>query len=391
MIVLRAKPRDRIEAGVNVRGVSVKYQKKTASPAFVTSEGNPIYETVSKNSRAYVPGRSIGWQHPWKTTVDYYGKDGALRDINGNKIKGWGCRIKAGFVAGIDPIVRGAPDNDYGLNPEMPTTTAAQRMRAKIKEKPGLAENPLIPCISPQLLEKDSEIPVQLRDMGATGTKQSNTSTRGSALKGSATTTAQGVVGERSGNRYVAVQHFHIAVARPTHSLNVNFGTLNLVMGTGISYEVGFNSQTMDLFGVRARLNHGMPEKAAPPSLEERLSGSYQDPGEDYFPISSIYWLSPEDEEGGGLKKDGRGTPILDSAWTPFIRHYAFWNLDYRMKIEVPKQNPAAGILDPFLAMFIGRYTFAPAATLAAQESETNRIMAAVLNRTLPAGRFWTI
>lgn len=390
MIIINSKRKDKLEAGVGVKGRAAVFKTKSLvdGPSLVTQDGDLILESASgkkKTARHFTPLRSSGWQHPWSTSVDYYDiKSGKLLNSKGEAISGWGARIKPGFVNGIDPIVRAAAPLDLGLDPTKPQRTPEQRMRAVLRDSPGLADNPLIPCF-PQIAKKTNEIPKQLRDMGAVGLDKPIKAS-GSGLN--TTYSIQGNLEGISNERYVAIQYFHIAVARPSFKMEVDIGQMNLILGQGIGYNVGYDTRAMDLFGVRARLNGGLPEKKPEPTFEERLQGGYGDDGQDFFMVSAVYWLSQEAKDVKKSAKDGK--PELDSTWVPFVRHFCFWNLEYRTKMEFPRNLPRSGV-DPFLAWFVGRFTIAPMATMAAMASEENRVLAAAFNNALPKGYFWTI
>lgn len=382
MIILKRKRKDSIEAGVGVQGRAAVFKNKYSGPAFVTDDNTQILESrLGKNSRSYVPLKSSGWRHPWHTSVDYYdSSSGVLKNSEGKAISGWGAVINAGFVSGIDPVARACPPIDVGIDAKKPQKTPEQKIKAKLLTQPGLADEPLIAC-NPEVAKKDYEIPKQFKDLGATGTEQKATA-RGEGLN--TQIQVQGVLGSSGSQRYVAIQYFYVSVARPTFKLDVNFSTFNPILGQGIAYNATYDNKALDLYGTRARLNLGLPPRDEPPSFEQRLNGQYGDSGQDHHLISAIYWLSQENAPVPHKKT------VIGPDWIPFVRHFCFWNLEYMPRMEIPKKPPSMGV-DLATAAFVGRYTIAPMATLAAQASEENRILSAAFNQTLPKGYYWTI
>jgi hypothetical protein len=395
MIFKKNKLKDSLEAGAGVRGRAAafgKSRKRVDGGAFMTESGAVLEFRSGKRGecRSYMPSRSVEWEHPWKTTLTYYEKSsGLLKNFKGEVIEGWGARVKPGFVAGLDPIVTAAPDIDVGEDRGAPPRAGGRGVNAvsrreALKEKPGLADRPIIPLAVTPVIKKTAQIPQQLRDLGAVG-EDPDISVTGSAVRGNISATTQGVIGQEAGGRLVASTGLHIAVARPSFTLDVDYGGFPL--SGPIQYNINYGGQSLNVFGPRPRLNTGLPEKRPEPSFQDRLNGAYEDDGMDYFVICEIFFLSPE---AAGIPRGRLGGAIVDHSWQPFVRHCCFWNLEYRLKLETPKNVPQLDVTTWALPI-LGRYTMAPIATANAAESEFNRIMAAALQRNSPKGIFWTV
>src|SRR5262249_9811307 len=154
-----------------------------------------------------------------------------------------------------------------------------------------------------------------------------------------------------------------------------------LLTGQIVDYEIGFNDSSLKLYGERARLMQGpkFPNKKEV-SLSNRLSGLYEDDGEDRLPISTVYFLSPPNKLQVPVNAD----------WVAYVQHRCFWNLMHAARNDPPK-NTKQTTVGSGLAAYLGRYTVAPQATIGLMEAESQRILAAVLNNTSNEGKFWSI
>lgn len=120
---------------------------------------------------------------------------------------------------------------------------------------------------------------------------------------------------------------FYVSVARATYQ-----GAANIVDGSGTSgsivdYAVTFNTENLDRFGARARFRQA--PKIAPviePTLLDRLSGGYQDDGEDRRLIATLFLMSP----------DGVDAVVPDETWQPLVQYHEFWNLGYAARNDPP-------------------------------------------------------
>ncbi len=323
--------------------------------------------------------------HAWETGVLF--KDGA-----------WHFSVAPGFVNGIDPRVPRAEEavratakngTDQAINPRY-TPSGRLIEGAEI----GLLEQPVIKIEDrdvgdprvPYLREGDDDftyeiIPPFFYAMGLRKELKIDVDINNFD---SLNINMDDVLNYGSGPSIVKCDIW-LAMARATTKLSVDMPG-NLVTGQLVDYSVGYDTTRLASVGSRARLLFGprLPEDPPPPTFEERLAGSFGDIGEDKLLVSTIYWLSPA-TGGASFTEEKDGIP----KWTPFIKHNLFYNLCYKQRNLIPRNVTTPG-LDPFLAWFVGRYTFAPAATMGAIEAEQNRILTALWNDTDGRGDFWT-
>jgi len=269
----------------------------------------------------------------------------------------WTANISPGFVNGVDPLYK--PTNQ------------------------GLCDNPDIPIYEVQAVSK---IPPFFVQLGAVPTNESTLNTSGAALGNLSLTTDRPIVASgccpgTAGKLLMSCQIW-VMQARATFSVAVDIPA-NLVTGDLVDYTVTYNTKSVDTFGSRVRLMTGafMPDKKTA-TLEERVAGAYGDDGTDSFLIATVYFLSLNQD-------DEHFSANLDDSWMPFVKHNCFWNLGYQVPNIVPF-NLQQNKLDPFLAWFIGRYTFAAGVYGAAQSAE-QAIIDAVSNDNANAGSFYTI
>jgi hypothetical protein len=321
--------------------------------------------------------------HAWETGVLF--KDGA-----------WHFSVAPGFVNGIDPRVPRAEDDvratarngtAQAINPRY-NRTGRLIEGAEI----GLLENPVIKIKSSDVRDprdpyasggalKKEKIP---QFFYAIGLRRETALNVGSSNFDSIRINLDDLTDSGNGPSIVKCDVW-IAMARATTKLSVDLPG-NLVTGQIVDYSVGYNTDNLAAKGERARLLFGpiLPEDSSPPTFEERLAGSFGDVGEDRILVSTIYWLSPA-TGGTSFTEEEDGIP----KWTPFIKHNLFYNLCYKQKNLVPRNVTDPG-LDPFLAWFVGRYTFVPAGTMGSIAAEGDRIISALWNDTDGRGDFWT-
>jgi hypothetical protein len=177
-----------------------------------------------------------------------------------------------------------------------------------------------------------------------------------------------------------------ISQARITNKLFVDIPG-NIVTGQLVDYTVGIDTATLQGVGARARIVIGpyVPPAPVSPGFDQRLGGSYGDNGEDQILVSTIYWISPPDSAGKSFTEtDDEGNP----RWSAFVKHNLFYNLTYKPKNLVPQNNNQPGI-DPFLAWFVGRYTFA-GGIAGAVTAISDQVLTALWNDSNGEGAFWT-
>lgn len=361
----RKKGKNTVDSGFGIGARS--YGRKNI---FYTHDGVQVRERKLGDRILYSLDSPQEWVHPWYTTVGYFTKEsGTLKNSRDEAIAGFGAVVKPGFVNGIDPVVPGAPKIVVGRE-QTSNDLLGGGDTVDIKAQPGLLDGPLIPLFGFGLVERKGGIPAGLADLGAVPYT-------GGISEG-------GVIEQEVGNpRYVAKTGIFLQCARPTAKMDVS--TYNYP-ADAIEYNVSYDIDVFERLGVRARLGVGSPPPNQKPTIMDKLAGGYTDPGIDCWMIATIYLLSPENPE-----TDDKG-PKITEAWVPYVKHHAYWNLEYRFKMVPPVNSPSniARAVLPLLA-FTGRYTLAGQGFLASMESEANRLLAAVFNSKNTEGRFWTI
>ena len=365
-------------------GAGVGTRSYGAKNIFYTHDGVRVRERRLGDRIVYSADAPGKWMHPWYTTVGWFTQEsGALKNNKGEAIEGFAAVVNPGFVNGVDPVCPGSQKIKIG---EKKTTNdlLSGGDPQDILVEAGLLDGPLIPLFKNfSLIDRKGAIPAGLADLGAVPVPGFG-SLGGNASSGFII--RQSMPGSNSSSdRYVATTGIFLQCARPTAKMDVS--TFNYPFDA-IQYDVSYDIDVFERLGVRARLGVGTPPPNLKPTLLDRLNGTYTDPGIDVFMIATVYLLSPENPE----TDESSGGPKITEAWVPYVRHHAYWNLEYRFKMVPPVNNPAgiAKAALPLLA-FTGRYTFAGQGVLAAMESEMNRLMAAVFNAKNTEGRFWTV
>lgn len=119
-------------------------------------------------------------------------------------------------------------------------------------------------------------------------------------------------------------------------------------------------------------------EPQHPPTLLERLMGTWVDPQEDILHIARVWMLSPPDWEGGPP----------DSSWTPIPQHFCWWNLGHETRMpEVPRAFQPIQLFTGLAGGFAdGIFN----QMLAPGNDQMQRVEAAMQTVTAE-GRFWTV
>lgn len=288
-------------------------------------------------------------RHPWSTQVEY---DAASAS--------WVAYVKPGFVNGLDPRL---PD----VESKAKKATGQDVVVSLCDEEPtglyGWSD-----------VERPSKF---FQEMGVVSAREAlKIDTNTGTVQMQISSTASGLP-----PRILKQCQIYIQQPRITYKV-VASAPANLVTGDIADYNVTYDTTTLDLYGTRARLMTGsVPGKVAP-SLADRLSGAYGDDGMDYLLVADVFAVSPIDADGPALQN-------VNSQWEIHVQHKLFWNVNHAMR-NLPPVNLPRSMVDPFLAFFVGRYSFAPVATFGALQSEMQRITAAVFNSTAGEGRFWT-
>jgi len=185
-----------------------------------------------------------------------------------------------------------------------------------------------------------------------------------------------------------------IEQARTTYTVNADIPG-NLVTGDLVDYRVDIDSSSL-LLGNRPKVVIGpiIPTKTIFPKIGQTnfayIDSKGNQLGIDFLQIGTIYWLSP-DRTTSKLKVSSPNDVSDEgfATWTVFTRHDLFFNLSYYKKNVIPF-NLQQQTLDPFLAWFVGRYSFAPAATIGAAGALEQEIINNISNQVDQSGMFWT-
>ena len=295
------------------------------------------YTTTVRTPRGQVLNISpeAGWRYPWFPIV---------RWIEGR----WTVQIRPGFVNGEDPAVPG--HGDLLDSPKIPLS---------FRNVPGEGD-PLLPFFEKLGVRK----PSGNISINATVSVSIDTTDREqSALP----------------PRLLAACDVWVSVARATYR-----GVATIVDGSGTSgeavdYSVTYDTSQLDRVGARPRLLVGprMPPVKAP-TLTERLSGQFQDDGEDRILISTLYFLSPPDATD----------PQPNQLWQPFPANNCFWNLSHAARNDPPREPPKpirifTGLVGGFADLIGNQF-------LSQINEASDRVNNAV-NTTTNEGRFWNV
>lgn len=358
-------------------GVYSRVDGKTA--VFYTDEGAIRERRIGRDKVLMTLQADRSWEHPWFTNVQFYTRtSGVLKNNRSEVLEGFGAVVRPGFVSGVDPVVPGAERVDILTSGQASSSLLTTPAPVSNKVSAGLMDGPIIPLYGFKKVEKIKKAPPIFAELGCRGTQDDFSVSGNASNLDSISVAANNVVGDR----YLASTMIYLSCARPTTKMDVEMSSFNPVLGTGINYNVNFDMTSMALYGTRARLMVGsIPEKKGT-TLQDRLAGVTGDEGLDYFPVATVYLVSPRDADASAG---------IDSSWIPFVKHHAFWNMEYRYKVVTPVTPPRSSNPYGGLGAITGRYTLAPMATLAAVNSEADRLLSALLNSTSTEGRFWTV
>lgn len=358
----RKKQKNTVDSGAGVGTRS--YGTKNI---FYARDGVQVRERKLGDRVLYSAEARSKWLHPWHTTVGWCTEEsGKLKNNRDEAIAGFAAIVNPGFVNGVDPVCIGAQKIKVGEVEKDSGDLLGGGSSTDLLAEAGLLDGPLVPLYGASLVTRKGGIPAGLSDLGAV------------AYTGGLSVKIEEVPPDP---RYLAATDIYLQCARPTAEMDVT--TSNYPMDS-IEYNTTFNTSVLDRLGVRASLRVGSMPPNLKPTILDKFSGGYTDLGIDCWLIATVYFLSPENPI-----VDGNGAPELNEAWVPYVQHHTFWNLEYRWKLVVPVNKPAK--LDMSLLPLVGRYTLAGQGMLAAEASELNRLVAAILNAKNTEGRFWTI
>lgn len=365
-------------AGVQSRQIDAKF-------CFYKKERAYRYKKIGKNVTILPPAPPREFEHPWKTRVRWYEKGAGLKNYKGEDIEGFGAVVNPGLVNGLDPVAIGA----WGEGENIANILS----QGSFAKAPGLLDSPIIPLPTIYLIEKPDpfedfkfpEIPLGLRALGAVEKKADVTmgGTSQGLLSGNVTfdiNTRQ----DMSKMKYCAVTFLYLRTARPRVMQKGDVDMTNAFFD-GVKYYSKYSMENLSQWGIRSQLLSGIPPQNPVPPPPGPGPKIWLDLGFDFYPIAEIWFISGQEPE-----MDPRGYPIVDGGWIPFVRHGAFWNVEYRFdasnlgeEAKLQSGNPNLWALP-----LVGRYTIAPIATGAAIASMQNEIFAN--NVYAIRGAYWT-
>lgn len=166
----------------------------------------------------------------------------------------------------------------------------------------------------------------------------------------------------------------------------------NIVTGDLVDYTATFNTSTLKS-GLRPKISMGpvIPTRTFVDGIQYNpayIDSKGDNLGIDFMQIGTLYWLSPDSTKNTVVDPndtDDKGNPT----WTPFVRHDLFYNLSYYKKNVIPFNLKPLG-LDPFLAFFVGQYTFAGAAMQGGLNAVEQQLVNNINNLVDQSGMFWT-
>ena len=282
------------------------------------------------------------WEHAWFTTPNWTGR-------------GWEASVKPGFVNEWDPIVPGVPRS------------------SKDPRDAELIERPSMPLRAFRSIPDDGEPMLPFfKALGAVDLRDRF------SLDGGGNVTITEKEETKMPPRLLLAADIYVAVARATYQAQVNPVDPSGGSGQIVDYTAVYNTDQLDRAGSRPRLLHASKFPAViSPSLLQRLSGNYQDEGEDRVLISTVYFLSPPNVLSGSP----------DGSWTPYVKHNQFWNLNHAGRNIPPVELPGpirffSGLAGGLGDIVVNQY-------LSLDQDLLDKVGTAVLNSD-NAGRYWS-
>jgi hypothetical protein len=346
--------------------------------------------------------------HAWQLSVFF---DSSEKASDGTKDPCWKIQIEPGFVNGVDPRFPRAETDAIanakkGDGPSKPVYSHIGTLLSG-KEIGILDADPVkirpsdwkdILAAPTGMLHNPEVIPAYFSQVfGIAPPPDITDSQTVSALQGGSNSLITQLADYQQNARLLYKMDVWIEQARSTFNVDISIPG-NVVTGQLVDYSVGIDSTTLAL-GNRPRLTFGpiIPTKTIDTSTGTpvQLNPAYIDSngnalGIDFLQIGTVYWVSPDQTVPDTKVKDPNDTDDNGTAtWMPYYRHDVFYNLSYYKKNVIPfnLQQPT---LDPFLAFFVGQYTFAPAATQGILNADEQAAVDSISNQVDQSGMFWT-
>jgi hypothetical protein len=194
------------------------------------------------------------------------------------------------------------------------------------------------------------------------------------------------------GSRYVVGCDFFLSMPRASYETVVDIQA-NLLTGQLVDYNTMLRPPLTG--DVRPKILQGDYQQTkaelnptGQQALLQRIQGASTDAVVDLLPLFTVWMLSPAFGPGTDTTDVAVGT-IPNGDWVPFVQYQTFWNVFNRQKNDTPFNANFTPQIDPATAAFVGRFTFAPMATLGALGAEIDRIMNGLMQQS-NEGRTWT-
>lgn len=320
------------------------------------SDGSVSIRSTARGRQVvyYLDEISRQWRHPWFITGFYDEEQ-------------WKIQIKPGFVNG-EAVLAGSDEEDEtrpGANKLLPLT-----------------DFPAIP-LRKGIFERPKRAPEFFKRLGVKDPPELKVDTSFEVLAITAPAPEESSADDRTLLQCVVF----LTQARATHRMDVDIPG-NLLLANLVEYKMMWDSSALTALGGLARISvaKDLPKNPTP-DLFDLLSGTVQDDGLDHLLMATLYFVSPRRGDNAGTEEEPKEP---DAKWQLYVKHEVFWNMGYGARNPPPINIPGLGV-DPFLAAFVGRYTFAPMATLGALNAMLSRALMALFNSNSNRGRFWTV
>jgi hypothetical protein len=316
------------------------------------SDGTVYQRSLGNSTVFYLDEISRRWPHPWFVTGFY---DEEM----------WKIQIKPGFVNGDAPL---APSDEID-----------EAAGNTVKRLP-LTDYPRIP-LPKNIFERPEKAPVFFKRLGVKDPEKPDISMGGPS---GVTITIPTQTEETPNARTLLRCVVFMSQARASQKLDVSYPG-NLLLGNIVEYVVSWDASALFSLGRLARINLAK-EVPATSGEYQGLLGGEQDDNFDHLPLATLYFVSPPAKKG----EEPPEATEPGASWKLYVKHDLFWNVNYAAKNRPPINLPGFAI-GAATAAFVGRYTIAPMASVAAMNATSSMLLAAAFNSATNKGRFWTV
>lgn len=306
------------------------------------------------------------WRHPWFTRVEWDGVESV-----------WRARISPGFC--LSPSGEAVPRVSLAERLAPPETLARLGIDSPASESPVdcyLDEDPAIPLPvgllraigtdAPAIAGGETEsVPPFFVERGVLGPAVLDTSGEAAVVR------IDGLISSRSSARLLracdlVLYHDRLATT-VSRTLEPDAVAFDLTLSRLPSNRVGPWIETARDYQAEAARDAAAV-----------LLGAQTDPGRDGLHLATVYFLSPAGAAEGSDP---------DATWQPYVRHRAFWNLQYLARSEIVPVEPTR-IAVPVPQLGLGQLGAAAAIFTEAVNRNLAQLEAA-LRRVENAGEFY--